>query len=166
MGGVMSAFPALPLSGGTITGNLGVNGNITDAGTLTVSGTSTLAAVNATNIAASGTLSATGTATLAAATVTSLTSSGTVQVALGQKLVLTGGANARMGTATLVGGAVTVATTAVTANSIVFLTDQTNSLTNIGILSVTAISPGVKFTVASANALDTSTFGWLILDTA
>lgn len=75
-----------------------------------------------------------------------------------------GGAASSAGTATLVGGTVTINTTAVTANSLIFLTDTASSLTNVGNLSVSGKSAGVSFTVTSANALDTSTFNWVIIN--
>lgn len=80
------------------------------------------------------------------------------------KLKVVTGANANAGTGTLTGGTVTIATTAVTASSLVFLTDTTNSLTNLGTLTVASISAGASFTVKSSNALDTSTFNWLIIN--
>lgn len=80
------------------------------------------------------------------------------------KLKITTGSNANAGTATLTGGTVTVSTTAVTANSLIFLTDAAASLTNVGPLSVTSKTAGTSFTVTSTNVLDTSTFNWLIIN--
>lgn len=68
------------------------------------------------------------------------------------------------GTGTLVAGTVTISTTAVTSNSVILLTDTAASLTNVGVLSVSAKSAGTSFTVTSANVLDTSTFNWLIIN--
>lgn len=84
--------------------------------------------------------------------------------AAGNKINITTGSNASAGTATLVGGTVTVSTTAVTASSLIFLTDTASSLTNVGTLAVTAKSAGTSFTVTSSNASDTSTFNWLIIN--
>jgi hypothetical protein len=82
---------------------------------------------------------------------------------LGLPLNIPEGANARMGTATLNGTtAVTVATTAVTAKSRVFLTVQTPGGTP-GVHYVNSITPGTSFTVKSA-AGDTSTVAWLLID--
>lgn len=67
------------------------------------------------------------------------------------------------GTGTLSSGTVTISNTAVTTTSKIFLTDTASSLTNVGTLSVSAKSAGVSFTVTSANALDGSTFNWLII---
>ena len=80
------------------------------------------------------------------------------------KIGVTTGSNASAGTGTLASGTVTISTTAVTANSLIFLTDTASSLTNVGTLSVSAKSAGTSFTVTSANALDTSTFNWLIIN--
>jgi hypothetical protein len=72
-----------------------------------------------------------------------------------------------MGVATLVGGTVTVATTAVTANSRIYVTGQ-----NLGTITVPvgyAISgrtAGADFTILSANALDTSDVSWMIVEPA
>lgn len=82
----------------------------------------------------------------------------------GNKVKIATGTNASAGTGTLSGGTVTISTTAVTANSLIFLTDTASSLTNVGQTSVTAKSAGTSFTVTSSNALDTSTFNWLIIN--
>ena len=76
-----------------------------------------------------------------------------------------GGAAAIVGSGTLIGGTATVATTAITANSLIFVTDSTTgALTNVGSLVVSAKSAGTSFTVTSTNILDTSTFSWLIIN--
>lgn len=82
----------------------------------------------------------------------------------GNKIKIATGTNASAGTGTLVGGTVTISTTAVTANSLIFLTDTTASFTNVGVMSVSSKSAGTSFTVTSANVLDTSTFNWLIIN--
>jgi hypothetical protein len=73
------------------------------------------------------------------------------------------GTNAKMGLATLVAGAVTVATTAVTANSRIFLTAQ-NGTTNSGYLSVSARTAGTSFAIASSNAADVRQIAWIIFE--
>jgi len=84
------------------------------------------------------------------------------------------GANS-FGTVTLVGGTVTVATTAVTASSIIILTRQSVGATganDLGILSVGTIVAGTSFdinawTVTNATALqadDLSVIGWMIIN--
>lgn len=75
------------------------------------------------------------------------------------------GANAKMGTAVLVAGTVTVSTTAVTASSRIFLTHQNNSGTP-GFLSVTAKTASTSFIITSSNAADTSTVAWIIFEPA
>jgi hypothetical protein len=76
-----------------------------------------------------------------------------------------GGAADTAGTATLVGGTVTVATTAVTALSKIFVTRNAPGGTP-GNLSApaTAISAGVSFVINSDSALETSTVNWWILN--
>lgn len=81
-----------------------------------------------------------------------------------QKLNVVTGSNKSAGTGTLSGGTATISTTAVTANSLIFLTDTASSLTNVGVMSVTSKSAGTSFTVTSTNVLDTSTFNWLIIN--
>ena len=75
------------------------------------------------------------------------------------------GTNARMGRSTLVAGTVTVATTAVTANSEIFLTCQTPGGTP-GFLRVSARVAATSFTILSSSGTDTSVVGWLIVEPA
>lgn len=82
----------------------------------------------------------------------------------GNKLNITTGSNASAGTGTLTGGTVTISTTAVTASSLIFLTDTNTGIVNIGVLTVSAKTAGTSFVVTSSNALDTSTFNWLIIN--
>ncbi|WP_424891793.1 hypothetical protein [Streptomyces sp. XH2] len=84
---------------------------------------------------------------------------------VGKGLKVKEGANACMGTATLVAGAATVATTKVTANSRVFLTSQVDGGTP-GWLRVSARSAGTSFTVTSSSNTDTSTVAWIIVEPA
>lgn len=67
------------------------------------------------------------------------------------------------GTGTLASGTATISAPAVTASSTIFVTDTAATLTNVGILAVTAKTAGTGFTVTSANVLDGSTFNWLII---
>lgn len=83
---------------------------------------------------------------------------------ISDKLAITTGANKSAGTGTLTAGTVAISTTAVTASSLIFLTDTTSSLTNVGVLSVSSKIAGTSFTVTSANVLDTATFNWLIIN--
>lgn len=74
------------------------------------------------------------------------------------------GSNACMGTATLVAGAATVATTAVTANSRIFLSTQTEGGTP-GFLGVSARVAATSFTIAGI-ATDTSVIAWILIEPA
>lgn len=67
------------------------------------------------------------------------------------------------GTGTLSSGAATVSNTAVTASSIIFLTDTTNSITNLGAITVATQTASTGFTVKSSNILDASTFNYMIV---
>ncbi len=69
------------------------------------------------------------------------------------------------GKATLVGGTVTVSTTSVDANSIIFLTGQNTSGT-IGELYVTNIVAGTSFDIKSSSATDTRDIAWVIMENA
>jgi len=100
--------------------------------------------------------------------------SGDVEVQAGELKVITAGkglsvaegANARMGTGTLNGAAeVTINTTAVTANSRIFLSIQAPGGTPSGQIYVSSRIAGTSFGVKSV-ALDTSTFAWLIVEPA
>lgn len=66
------------------------------------------------------------------------------------------------GTATLVGGTVTVSNTRVTASTIIMLTTQTVGGT-IGVQYISNITDGTSFTITSSSALDTSTVGWMFV---
>jgi hypothetical protein len=75
------------------------------------------------------------------------------------------GANCKQGTATLVAGTVTVADTAVTANSRIFLTVQ--SLGTVSVPSgycVSARTPGTSFTILASVATDTSVVAYEIFE--
>jgi hypothetical protein len=77
------------------------------------------------------------------------------------------GANARMGSATLVTGAKVVATTAVTASSRILITVQSlGTVTAPKAVSVTARTAGQDFTITSSDATDTSVVAWLIVEPA
>jgi len=72
-----------------------------------------------------------------------------------------GAPDARMGAIALVAGTRVVNTTAVTANSRIFLTNNAPGGTP-GWLRVSARVAGTSFTILSSDALDTSTIAWEI----
>lgn len=74
-----------------------------------------------------------------------------------------GGANGLVGTATLVGGTVTVATTAVKTGAIIMLTRKTPHGT-AGDLSLGAIVDSTSFVINSANGADTSDVNWFVIN--
>ena len=84
---------------------------------------------------------------------------------VGKGLKIKEGTNATMGTATLSGGAQTIATTAVTTSSRIFLTTQSLGGT-AGALYVSSVTGGSGFNVTSTSVLDTSTFAWMIVEPA
>lgn len=69
------------------------------------------------------------------------------------------------GSATLVGGTVTVSLPQVTANSDIFLTGQ-NSSGTAGNLTVSSRTAGTSFTITSSSASDTRTVAWLLYEPA
>lgn len=80
-------------------------------------------------------------------------------------LSIIAGANAKMGTATLVAGSKVVANTAVTANSVIFITTKTPGGT-VGYKYVSAKVAGTSFTITSASGTDTSTMDYIIVEPA
>lgn len=84
---------------------------------------------------------------------------------IGTRLRIKEGANASMGTATLVAGTVTVANTLVTANSRIQLTAQNSSGTP-GALRVSARVAGTSFTITSTSGTDTCLVAWQITEPA
>lgn len=94
--------------------------------------------------------------------------SGNICVATaGYGITIKEGSNARMGISTLVGGTVTVSTTAVTANSRIVLTGQNLGTITVPVgYAVSARNAGADFTILSANALDTSDVMWQIFEPA
>lgn len=71
-------------------------------------------------------------------------------------------ASATMGVATLSNSAATVNTTAVTANSRIHLTAQSNTVT--GALRVSARSNGVSFTITSSVAAEAGPVAWTLIE--
>lgn len=84
---------------------------------------------------------------------------------IGSGLRVAEGSNAKMGAVALVLGTATVSTTAVSANSRIFLTHQDNGGV-VGFVTVSARVAGTSFTITSSSALDTSTVAWIIVDPA
>lgn len=84
-------------------------------------------------------------------------------VTAGKTLKVKQGSNACFGTgATLVAGTVTVNTTAVATGDTIFLSCTAAGGTQ-GVVRTSSISNGTSFTLTSSNALDTSTYSWLII---
>lgn len=81
------------------------------------------------------------------------------------KLKLTTGAGGCSGTATLVGGTVTVSTTCVNTGDLIFTSRNTTGGT-AGHLSapVASISDGTSFVINSSSGTDTSTVNWWVVD--
>lgn len=94
-----------------------------------------------------------------------ITTSNLILTTVGAGLSIVSGANARIGTSTLVAGTVTVANTSITANTRIFLTVQSlGTVTAAKAVSVTAKSNGVSFTITSEDNTDTSVVAWLLVE--
>lgn len=92
---------------------------------------------------------------------------GTIRISLiGATLGVVSGTNGCHGTATLSSGTATVSTTCTPASAQnIFLTDSGGGvLANIGALSVGTVTGGTSFVINSANALDSSNVGWIIIN--
>lgn len=83
----------------------------------------------------------------------------------GNKLLIKEGTNASLGVETLVAGTKTVNTTAVTANSRIFVTIQTVGGTP-GVLYIGTRVAGTSFDIVSTSGSDTSTVAWWIVEPA
>lgn len=81
----------------------------------------------------------------------------------GNKIKVATGSNASAGTATLVGGTVTVNTTAVTASSLIFFEVDTPGGTQ-GFLSKGTVTPGTSFVINSTSGTETSTVAWWLIN--
>jgi hypothetical protein len=77
------------------------------------------------------------------------------------RLMIDDGANRSSGTATLVGGTVTVSNTSITANSIILMSPV--GITNAGFLGITK-SVGSGFTIDSSNASDVRVIDYVIVE--
>jgi hypothetical protein len=87
-------------------------------------------------------------------------------VTAGKGLKVAEGSNAKMGiTAAMTAGSIVVSTTAVTANSRIFLTAQ-NTGGTAGALRVSARTAATSFTITSTSGSDTSTVAWMIVEPA
>ena len=78
-------------------------------------------------------------------------------------LIVKEGSNAKMGSASLASGTATVSTTAVTNNSRILLTSQSDAGTP-GFLRVSGRTAATSFTITSSSATDNSAVGWLIVE--
>lgn len=87
--------------------------------------------------------------------------SGPIQAGKGLR-ILEGGTAAVAGVATLTASVVTVNTTAVTANSRIYLTAQANTVT--GALRVSARTPGTSFQITSSVAAEAGAVAWQIVE--
>lgn len=83
----------------------------------------------------------------------------------GKGLRIKEGTNARMGTATLTAGAVTIANTSITTNTRIVLATKTPGGTP-GALFVNTVNVGTSFVVHSTSSTDTSVIGYVLFEAA
>jgi hypothetical protein len=81
---------------------------------------------------------------------------------VGKGLRVRGGANSRIGVATLVSGTVVVVNSSVTANTRIFLSRETLG-SSPGFLSY-LINPGTNFTINSSDGADDGQIAWLLVE--
>jgi hypothetical protein len=86
-----------------------------------------------------------------------------LKMATAKTLSIASGSNQRCGDAVLVAGTVTVSNTTVTANTRVFLTRKSTGGT-IGFAITYTLIAATSFTITSDNALDTSTYSYLLVE--
>jgi hypothetical protein len=159
-GGVVTAIGDITTSAGNIAAT---------AGTVTAGTGLTVTAGGAT-ITAGGLTVTAGGATVTAGNLTVTTGNATVTagnltVTAGKIFIPGSGAAASVGTATLNSTTnVAIATTAVTANSKIFLQKATSVGATQGTISIVSQSAGTGFTIVSTGSADTSTVNWLIIN--
>jgi len=183
-----TTIAALSATSGTFSSSLGVTGlttlaaltqtgttliNASGAGVTTIGtgGTGATNIGNATgNTVVTGSLRTTTTLTASLGAITA-TNGNLVLGTAGNKILSTSvgtttaaGANS-FGSVALVGGTATVATTAVTANSLIFLTCQAlGTVAVASALCVSAKTGGVSFVITASQGTDTSTIAWFIVN--
>jgi hypothetical protein len=89
---------------------------------------------------------------------------GNIRISGTNGLNITEGTNGEKGTATLAAGTVTVATTKVTANSRIFLTEGPTISGTPGSVYVNARTAGTSFTIKSTSGTDASHVSWMIVE--
>lgn len=181
-GSVTAATGLTVTAGGAgITGTTNINTTGAAVTSIGTGGTGATNIGNATgNTAVTGSLTATTTLTATLGDITA-TNGNLVLGTAGNKIIstsvastTTAGANS-FGTVTLVGGTATVATTAVTASSIIMLTRQGVGSTGanpLGLLSVGTITAATSFVInawsrtdaTALQASDVSSIGWMIIN--
>jgi hypothetical protein len=158
--GVVNARPI----GSTITTTGGSGTNIAGAALQIAGGRGTGTGVGGAVVFKTASAGSSGSALNALADRVTINSVGDLIInTVGRGLQIKEGSNAKMGTATLVAGTVTVSTTAVTATSRIFLTSQADGGT-VGFQRVSARTAATSFVITSSNAADTSTIAWFIVE--
>lgn len=160
----------LALSGGTMSGT--INGTLTTAATAIVAALVTGSTFDQVRVYANGDIEiGSGLAgrdvklTRPAANQLSLLTADLLISTIGRGLRIATGTNAKMATATLAAGTVTVNNTSVTVNSHIIPYHVTPAGTP-GFLRVSAKTAGTSFTILSSSNTDTSLVGYFIIEPA
>ena len=172
-GGVTATAGGLTVTAGGagITGTTNINTTGASVTSINTGGTGALHLGNATgNTAVTGSLTTTTTLTATSGAITAtngnlvLGTAGNKQIYSSVATTTAGGANSA-GSVALVGGTATVATTAVTANSLIRLTCQALGTVIVpSALCVSALTASTNFTILASDATDTSTIFWEIVN--
>ena len=173
------SIPTSPSLAGTLTvatgltattGNIAATAGAVSAGTTVTAGTG-ITATTGNIVATAGAVSA-GTTVTGATGVTATsgaitaTNGNVVLGTAGNKITVATGTNASAGTSgAMTAGVVTVNTTAVTANSLIFaIPAALGTVTAPQAVYVSAISANTSFTLTSASNTDTSTWNWWLIN--
>lgn len=172
---VTLSLPAAIVAPGSLTTTTTLAATTTvTAGTGITSTTGDITATAGDIVATAGTVSAGTTVTATLGDITA-TNGDLVLGTAGNKINIATGANASAGMATLVGGTITVATTAVTANSLILLTRHSIGATGaaaLGLLTVGTVTAATSFVINAVTeadattlaATDVSVVGWQIIN--
>lgn len=150
----------------SLLGTVNINNSGAGVTTIGTGGTGAVNIGNATgNTSVTGSLTATTTLTASLGAITA-TNGNLVLGTAGNKISIATGANATVGTSgAMTAGAVTVANTSVTANSLIFAYPAAlGTVTVPQAYYISTITPATSFVITSQDATDTSTWHYLIIN--
>jgi hypothetical protein len=156
---------------GVTTWTTGIDNSASDA--YVIAASNALGTSNAASWSTAGALTNTGAITATSGAITA-TNGNVIMSAAGTGVQVKEGSNARMGTATLVAGTVTVSNTSVTANTRIFLSRYSpGASTALGVISVGTVTASTSFVInslktadATVETNDVSVVHWLLVEPA